>query len=274
MTDRRQRSRRRLLHFVPLLAMASTSSALSLSNFQVITSNQIPKRCIRAYQSDIEGCTRNDFTKGRQCSVSCVQGLEETADTVNEACGDLNVSQGSLLGIVLSGGLVDTLCPGFEATTVTTTVQPGTTKGTTKGTTTAPGTTTAETTHTTKATSTSITTTSPETTTTAAVSTTAQSTTNQETSSTSATPDITSTSSTSSPSSSTDATTVQTTAQSTVLSEPAQTTDNSQDDGPTPFIGGSPFDPAPIRSLGTIIGSGYDPRVLMAAIFAGIFILR
>ncbi|KAI4866893.1 hypothetical protein F4820DRAFT_234438 [Hypoxylon rubiginosum] len=273
MTDHRPRSRRRLLNFVPLLAMASTSSALNLSQFQVITSNQIPKRCIRAYQSDIEGCTRNDFTNGKQCSVSCVQGLEETADKINEACGDLNVSSGSLLGIVLSGGLVDTLCPGFQATTVTTTVQPGTTKGFT----TVPGATTtadttADTTRTTKATTKATSTTSPDTTATTAPSTTAQSTTNQETSSTSATPD--STSASTSTSSSTDATSVQTTAQSTVTSEPAQTSDDSQDDGPTPFVGGSPFDPAPIRSIGTVICSGYDPRVLIATIFAAIFILR
>ncbi|KAI6091939.1 hypothetical protein F4821DRAFT_174668 [Hypoxylon rubiginosum] len=273
MTDHRRRSRRRL-NLTSLLALASTSSALNLSQFQVITSNQIPKRCIRAYQSDIDGCTRSDFTNGRQCSASCVKGLEETAEKIDEACGDLNVSSGSLLGIVLAGGLVDTLCPGFQATTITTTVQPGTTQGFS----TVPGaTTTAKTTsHTTKETSKTTTSgatfiTNPGTTTTTADSTTTQAATSEETSATSATRDIPSASSTSS---STDATSVQTTAQSTATSEPAQTSDDSQDDGPTPFIGGSPFDPAPIQSLGTIICLGYDPRVLVTAIFAGIFLLR
>ncbi|KAI2626635.1 hypothetical protein GGR54DRAFT_637203 [Hypoxylon sp. NC1633] len=93
MAHRRHRSRRRLQHFLPLLVMASTSSALSLSNFQVITSNQIPRDCISAYQSDIDGCKRKDFMNGRQCSSDCVQGLEETANLVKEACGDLNPSR-------------------------------------------------------------------------------------------------------------------------------------------------------------------------------------
>ncbi|KAI1769245.1 hypothetical protein GGR53DRAFT_231795 [Hypoxylon sp. FL1150] len=272
MTGRRQRSRRRL-NLMPLWALASTSSALNLSQFQVITSNQIPKACIRAYQSDIDSCTKSDFTNGRQCSASCVKGLEETAEKIDEACGDLNVTSGSLLGIVLAGGLVDTLCPGFQATTITTTVQPGTTQGfsTVPGATTTTTTeqTTKETTkETTKTTTKAASTTSPDTTTTTADSTTTQATTTEETS---ATRDIPGSSSTSS---STDATSVETTAQSTVTSEPSQTTDDSQDDAPTPFIGGSPFDPAPIQSLGTVICLGYDPRVLITAIFAGILLLR
>ncbi|KAI1404015.1 hypothetical protein F4819DRAFT_173763 [Hypoxylon fuscum] len=271
MTHRRQRSRRPLLNLGCLLAVASTSSALNLSQFQVITSNQIPKKCIRAYQTEIEGCTSNDFTNGRQCSATCVNGLQKEASLVNDACGDLNVSQRSLLGIVLSGDLIDTLCPGFQATTVTTTVQPGTTKGFSTIPTTTPVDTTTE----------AATTTSPETTPTSDASTSDASTTIQSTTD-NPSPSTTSDDSDTSTSSSTEATSVQTTAQttaqSTVTSEPVQTappdSSSSQDDAPTPFIGGSPFDPAPLRSLGAAIWSAYDSKALMATILAAIFIIR
>ncbi|KAI2639594.1 hypothetical protein GGS26DRAFT_274472 [Hypomontagnella submonticulosa] len=275
MTHSRRRSRRRLLGLIPLLAMASTTSALNLSQFQIITSNQIPKRCIRAYQSDIEGCTRNDFTNGRQCSASCVKGLQETEELINEACGDLNVNPKSLLGIVLSGGLVDVLCPGFGPTTITTTVQPSPTSpkggGGFSTIVPAPTTTRSETSRTTKAPPTA----SPSTSRTSDQSTTVQSTTDQETSS-STTESESSTSSLSS----TDATSTLSSTQSTATSEAAQSpsptppSDNSQGDTPTPFIGGSPFDPAPIQNIGTAIRSACSTEALVAAIFAAILIIR
>ncbi|KAI1374636.1 hypothetical protein F4677DRAFT_162903 [Hypoxylon crocopeplum] len=274
MAHRRHRSRRRLFSLLPLLAIASTTSALNLSQFQVITSNQIPKDCIRAYQTDIDGCKRKDFTKGRQCSSSCVEGLEETANLINEECGDLNVSPKSLLGIVLSGGLIDALCPGLQATTVTKTVQPTTPDGFT---TVKPSPTTTSddmTTKTTEKTSETHATTSPKTSQTSPTSdsstttaSTIASTTGQETTSPTSTNDL-STSSISS----TDATSVQTTAQPAVTSEPTQT--STSDDAPTPFIGGSPFDPAPIQNVGAVLRSGYDTIALAAAIYGAAFILR
>ncbi|KAI0386166.1 hypothetical protein F5Y04DRAFT_116702 [Hypomontagnella monticulosa] len=270
MTHYRRRSRRRLLGLIPLLAMASTSSALNLSQFQIITSNQIPRKCIRAYQSDIEGCTRNDFTNGRQCSASCVKGLQETEELINEACEDLNVNPRSLLGIVLLGNLVDTLCPGFGATTVTTTIQPSATpsKGGGGFSTIVPAPTIApsDTSRTTKASPTA----SPSTSRTSDQSTTMQSTTDQETSST--------TESESSTSSlpSTDATPTQSTTQPTATSEAAQSPSAtpSDNDTPAPFIGGSPFDPAPIQNIGTAIRSACSTEALVAAIFAAILIIR
>ncbi|OTA60365.1 hypothetical protein K449DRAFT_383823 [Hypoxylon sp. EC38] len=263
MVHRRHRSRRRLLNFVPLLAIASTTSALNLSQFQVITSNQIPKLCILAYQNEIEGCTRNDFTNGRQCSASCVEGLQQEQALIEAACGDLNVSPRSLLGIVLSGGLVDTLCPGFGTTTVTKTVQPSTTKGGFSTINPAPTTTTSL--KTTKASST----TSLKTTPTSDSSTTEQSTTDQETSPPTST---TNDRGTPSPSSAT-ITPTQNTAQSSATGEPAQSS-TSDDDTPTPFIGGSPFDPAPIESLGTVVCSAFRTGTLIAVIFAAMFTLR
>ncbi|KAI1412862.1 hypothetical protein F5Y13DRAFT_38503 [Hypoxylon sp. FL1857] len=263
MTHRRQRSRRRLLSFVSLLAMASTASALNLSQFQVITSNQIPKLCILAYQNEIKGCTKSDFTGGRQCSASCVKGLQQEQDLIEAACGDLNVSPRSLLGIVLSGGLVNTLCPGYETTTVTKTVEPSTTIDGFSTVKSVPTTTS----KTTKASST--TSTKAKTTPTSDSSTTEQSTTNQ------ATPAPSSTANggdTSTPSSA-DASPTQNTAQSSATSEPAQSSP-PDDDTPTPFVGGSPFDPAPIESLGTVVHLGSCTETLMAVIFAAMLILR
>ncbi|OTB08427.1 hypothetical protein M426DRAFT_7742 [Hypoxylon sp. CI-4A] len=255
--------------------MASTSSALNLSQFQFITSNQIPKKCIRAYQSDIEGCTLIDFTNGSQCSSSCVEGLEETQEHVQKACGDLNVTPNSLLGLVLSGDLVDTLCPGFQATTVTETIQPSSTKGGFSTIVPAPTTTSVETSKTSSTTSQKTTSTS-ESSSSSTTSTTIQSTTAQETSSSSSTSSEQSTSSSSS--SSADVTATQSSAQSTTAtSQPAQsaTPDDSQgdDDTTTPFIGGSPFDPSPIQDSGTTGYLGFRTEVLMAATIAVFFVL-
>ncbi|KAI0841748.1 hypothetical protein F5Y06DRAFT_198718 [Hypoxylon sp. FL0890] len=276
MTHRRQRSRRRPLSFVPLLVMASTASALNLSQFQLITSNQIPKSCIRAYQTEIEGCTSDDFTNGRQCSATCVKGLEQEQALVEAVCGDLNVSPRSLLGIVLSGGLVDILCPGFGTTTVTKTVQPSSTiagfstvKSTptiTSETTKASLTTPTITSETTKA---SLTTPPPKTTPTSETSTTEQSTTDQATPTSSSTTDD---GDTSSPLPA-DTTPTQNTAQSSPTSEAAQSS-TSDDDTPTPFVGGSPFDPAPIEGSGTVVRPGFCAEALMAWVFAVMLILR
>ncbi|KAI0603222.1 hypothetical protein F4775DRAFT_587740 [Biscogniauxia sp. FL1348] len=124
---RRRIPRWRISNPMSLMALASTASALSLESFQIITSNQIPSSCIRAYSTDIDNCARKDFTNGNQCSSVCVQGLQDAASRVIAACGALNVDSKSLLGLTLSGDLIDTLCPGFEATTVTLTVRPSTT---------------------------------------------------------------------------------------------------------------------------------------------------
>ncbi|KAI0881881.1 uncharacterized protein GGS22DRAFT_191604 [Annulohypoxylon maeteangense] len=265
MAHRRQRPQRRLLRCVSLLAIASTSSALNLSQFQVITSNQIPKKCIKAYSTDIEGCTRSDFTNGRQCSSSCVQGLEEVKDVIDDACEGLNVSAKSLLGIVLSGGLVDTLCPGFDTTTVTKTVQPSTTNRGFSTINPAPTTTSA-------ASSKTSSTTSRKTTPTSDSSTIVQSTTNQETSPPSTTSEIRSTLTPSS----TDPTSTQDTAQSAVTSAAQSTSsDDSGDDDPTlgGAGGGSPFD-QPIESLGTTLRPGFCTEALTAVIFVAMFMLR
>ncbi|KAK0711387.1 hypothetical protein B0H67DRAFT_446972, partial [Lasiosphaeris hirsuta] len=97
--------------------MASTASALTLSNFQVITSSGVPIACILAYNNQIPSCTTADFTLGNACSAACVKGLEKVADTLDDVCNGAQVSSASLLGQVLLGNLVDLLCPSAGTTT-------------------------------------------------------------------------------------------------------------------------------------------------------------
>ncbi|KAI1660321.1 hypothetical protein F4813DRAFT_386524 [Daldinia decipiens] len=270
MTHRRQRSRR-VLDLTALLAMVSTSSAVNLTQFQLIISNSIPKSCIRAYQTEIDGCKVDDFTGGRQCSASCVKGVQQVQDLVQEACGDLNVSHKSLLGIVLSGDLVDTLCPGQDPTSVTTTVQPSSTKGGSSTIVTAPTSsptdtsrTTEKTTSTTSSTSASASASASASTSASGQSTTTQSTTDQEISSPTAT-------ATNSP---TDTTSKQNTAQPTTPSEPTQST-SSDAGAPIPFFAGAPFDTLPPeQGLSTVLSPRYCKEALVVAICAAMLLLR
>ncbi|KAI1465002.1 uncharacterized protein F4812DRAFT_462322 [Daldinia caldariorum] len=269
MAHRRQRSRR-ALHLTTLLAMVSTSSAVNLSQFQLIISNSISKSCIRAYQTEIEGCNVKDFTSGKQCSAPCVKGLQQEEDLIQEACGDLNISHRSLLGIALSGDLVDTLCPGLDpTTTVTTTVHPSSTKGGFSTIVTAPTSFPTDTTRTTEkitsTTSSEKTSTSTSTTSTSDQSTTTQPSTTQETSTTLATTTATE--------SITDTTSAQNTAQPTTPSESSQST-SSDDSVPTPFFGGTPFDPLPPeQGLGSALSAGYGKEALVVAICAALLML-
>lgn len=112
--------RRRHVRVADLLAMASTASAMSLSNFQIITSSQVPLACILAYNAPILGCSNADFTSGNTCSAGCVRALQRIEDALASVCGDANVPSTSLLGQALSGGLVEKLCPSGQTTTTTT----------------------------------------------------------------------------------------------------------------------------------------------------------
>ncbi|KAK3997705.1 hypothetical protein QBC44DRAFT_71356 [Cladorrhinum sp. PSN332] len=94
-----------------LLLWTTTASALSLSNFQLITSSAVPISCILAYNSQISGCVTNDFIKGNVCSSECVRGLQRVQSTLQSVCTDASVSGTSVLGQVLLGNLVGLLCP-------------------------------------------------------------------------------------------------------------------------------------------------------------------
>ncbi|KAI0458323.1 hypothetical protein F5B21DRAFT_23167 [Xylaria acuta] len=120
---------RRLLQLAQLLTIASTASAVSLQDFQTITIIQVPSlSCLSAYGSTISGCSRSDFQDGVQCSESCARGIQQDQANIIAACRNLEVNARSLLGLALQGGLLDALCPDFQATSVTSTVKPTTTR--------------------------------------------------------------------------------------------------------------------------------------------------
>ncbi|GAW24824.1 hypothetical protein ANO14919_144180 [Xylariales sp. No.14919] len=123
------RPSRMLMGLAQLLTIASTTSAVTLQDFQTITIIQVPSlSCLSAYGSGIHGCSRGDFQDGVQCSASCAEGIREDQAQVIAACKHVEVNSRSLLGLALQGGLLDALCPNFQATSVTSTMQPTTTR--------------------------------------------------------------------------------------------------------------------------------------------------
>lgn len=100
-----------------LLFIASTASALTLSNFQLITSSGVPIACILVYNTVIPSCTTDDFTQGTTCSASCADGLGRVQDRIREVCDGVNAPPTSVLGQALMGNLVNLLCPAADAPT-------------------------------------------------------------------------------------------------------------------------------------------------------------
>ncbi|KAI0406591.1 hypothetical protein F4802DRAFT_86600 [Xylaria palmicola] len=123
------RRSRRLIQLTQLFAIASTTSAVSLQDFQAITIIQVPSlSCLRAYGSTIPGCSRSDFEGGAKCSTSCANGIQQDQANIIAACQNIEVNARSLLGLTLQGGLLDALCPSLQATSVTSTAKPTTTR--------------------------------------------------------------------------------------------------------------------------------------------------
>ncbi|TQS36544.1 hypothetical protein Golomagni_03001 [Golovinomyces magnicellulatus] len=94
----------------PFLAalLFPTTYAVSLSNFERI-SPSVPTRCQEEYNNEIPFCLRTDFTN--ICSPHCITGLYAKAEDVSSACENFPATGNSLLGVVLSGGMVHALCP-------------------------------------------------------------------------------------------------------------------------------------------------------------------
>jgi hypothetical protein len=100
-----------------LLATVPLTSALSLANFQQITSIFIPITCQLTYDSQIPTCKVSDFENG--CSSACRSALTSVASDVSDSCSDVSVSSNTLLGIVMNGGIIQALCPATAKTTTT-----------------------------------------------------------------------------------------------------------------------------------------------------------
>ncbi|EJT81058.1 hypothetical protein GGTG_01046 [Gaeumannomyces tritici R3-111a-1] len=94
-----------------VLLMASSVSALTLSDFQSIASTNVPLGCIMAYnRSPLAGCSQSDFTAGSGCGSRCVRSLGLMQTTLQIVCDGASVPAGSVLRAALQGSLVDTLC--------------------------------------------------------------------------------------------------------------------------------------------------------------------
>ncbi|KAH7037919.1 uncharacterized protein B0I36DRAFT_345968 [Microdochium trichocladiopsis] len=100
---------------VQFLGLLSAAEAVTLSQFQAISPNQIPANCLSVYTATINGCIEADFTSNAACSAKCLQGLKTKEAQVQVFCANLEVNPRSLIGITLSGGLLQLLCPGQQA---------------------------------------------------------------------------------------------------------------------------------------------------------------
>jgi len=105
---------------ISVLLAVPAANALSLANFQSITSILIPISCQLTYDNQIPSCTVSDFNNG--CSEVCVEGLKAIARSVSKSCDDVEVSSSTLLGIVMNGGIVAALCPTLAETSTQATI--------------------------------------------------------------------------------------------------------------------------------------------------------
>ncbi|KLU93193.1 hypothetical protein MAPG_12130, partial [Magnaporthiopsis poae ATCC 64411] len=81
-----------------VLLMASSVSALTLSDFQSIATATVPLGCILIYNtSPLSGCSQTDFTAGMGCASSCVHSLRRVQTTLQVVCSEASVPAGSVL---------------------------------------------------------------------------------------------------------------------------------------------------------------------------------
>ncbi|GJC96110.1 heterokaryon incompatibility protein [Colletotrichum higginsianum] len=111
-----QYPRRHLVQLVFLVSAATAttisvgSTALSLSNFQLIAEVSVPLGCLLAYNNPIQGCEATDFASKRTCSTTCTSGLARMQSTLQDACQAVQVQANTILGQALAGNLVTLLC--------------------------------------------------------------------------------------------------------------------------------------------------------------------
>lgn len=91
---------------------APFTNALSLANFQDITSVLIPVTCLLTYDQQIPQCKVADFKKPG-CSQTCKSQLTQLQTAVTTACSNVIVNSNTLLGIIKSGNILGALCPDF-----------------------------------------------------------------------------------------------------------------------------------------------------------------
>lgn len=111
---RARRRRRRTTYFGAFVTLISTTSAVSLNDFQAVQDGVLPVACSLVYHAAIEGCTTADFSSRLSCSLSCVAGLGQTEDETQDQCAmvDTDSRALSLLYAAQRGSLILNLCVG------------------------------------------------------------------------------------------------------------------------------------------------------------------
>lgn len=97
-----------------LLSLLPLAHALSLASFQAVQSTNA--QCINSYNEAIPECSEADFSKDTPCSLSCISSLKRTGDAVAAACQGGSRAEGTLLESVVSGKMVQALCPNVQVT--------------------------------------------------------------------------------------------------------------------------------------------------------------
>lgn len=119
----RRRRRRRTARLGTLLALASTASAVSLNDLQPVQDGVLPMACSLVYHTAIQGCTAADFAKGGSCSLSCIAGIKQIEDSIDDQCQNVKARTDSLelLSDAQRGSLILGLCVGNDFTLASTT---------------------------------------------------------------------------------------------------------------------------------------------------------
>jgi hypothetical protein len=101
----------RTFQFSTLMALlfAGSTSALSLSNLQLISSTSVSIECLTAYNTELVGCSFQDSSSLR-CPGACRNSLTRTQANVQRACGDVLAVDGTVLAAAQSGLLAASVC--------------------------------------------------------------------------------------------------------------------------------------------------------------------
>ncbi|MCJ1310125.1 hypothetical protein MMC25_003786 [Agyrium rufum] len=93
-----------------------TTIALSLSDFQRISG--FSTSCTNAYNSQISGCTAQDFNGQAGCSSECIAGLQSEQQLLQSACLGESMRPTKLIERFLDGTGVVAVCPSAILTTI------------------------------------------------------------------------------------------------------------------------------------------------------------
>ncbi|KAL2682715.1 hypothetical protein Neosp_007168 [[Neocosmospora] mangrovei] len=105
-----QSTRRWLQLSFIFMAGSAAAKALSLSDFESISSPNAPVNCVQAYDTPLTQCAPGDFTGGKACSAACKDSVKQTEVVIQQACSSATSDEESLLYRGQRGELVAVLC--------------------------------------------------------------------------------------------------------------------------------------------------------------------